>query len=82
MTVQIQEVKGVRYAKVRIPIAINEAGEWIADGLWSRDYDEAKTEVENTAAECAYGNVTTHFVYAVVPVPCGLIISGELETDN
>lgn len=79
MPVQYQEMAGQRYAKVRIPVAINEVGEWIADGVWSRDHDTAKTEVENAAAECGYGSVVTHFVYALVPVPCGLVISGEVE---
>lgn len=82
MPVQTQEIDGECFAKVRIPVAINEAGEWIADGVWSRDKETAKSEVENAAAECGYGNVLTHFVYALVPIPRGLVIAGEIERET
>ncbi len=79
MPLQFQEIDGQQHVKVRIPVAVNERGEWIADGVWSRAADEAKQEVEYAAAECGYGNVVTHFVYALVPVPKGTVIGGEIE---
>lgn len=79
MPVQIHEVCGEQFAKVRIPIAINDKGEWIAAGVCTRRKDDAKHEVEKAAAELGYGNVVTHYVYALVPLPIGLVINGELE---
>jgi hypothetical protein len=79
MPVQMQEMDGQLYAKVRIPVCINEAGEWIADGYWSRPRSVAKRDAEEAAAECGFGNVITHFVYALVPVPKGLVVPGELD---
>lgn len=82
LPVQFQEVGGERFVKVRVPIAINERGEWVADGFWSRDHETAKDEVETAAAELGFGNTITHFIYALVPVPRGLVIAGELEREE
>jgi hypothetical protein len=79
MEVQTERIDGVLYAKVRIPVSINRQGEWMADGYWSRKRDAAIREVEEGAAECGFGNVQTHFVYALVPVPDALVLHGEVE---
>lgn len=81
MPVQTKTINGQTFTTVRIPVAVNERGEWIADGVWDRCRDEAKEEVENAAAECAYGNVVTHFVYALVPVPDGSVVAGEIDDE-
>lgn len=81
MPVQTKTINGKTFAAVRIPVAINGVGEWIADGVWSRCRDTAMREVEMAAAECGYGSVVTHFVYALVPVPDGSVIAGEIDDD-
>ena len=80
MKPQTQEIDGKRFAKVRIPVAVNRHGEWLADGFYSREREEAMAECENGAAECGLGNVFVHFVYALVPLPDdGLIITGNAD---
>ncbi len=81
MSVQTKTINGRAFTAVRIPVAVNERGEWIADGVWDRCRDEAKNEVENAAAECGYGNVATHFVYALVPMPASIVCDGEIDDD-
>lgn len=82
MKPQIQETDGKRFAKVRIPVAVNRHGEWLADGFFSREQKDAQEECENGAAECGLGNIVVHFVYALVPLPeDGDVIAGEVDTD-
>lgn len=79
MEVQIQEMDGKRFAKVRVPVAINERGEWWSTTFWKNDRQEALSETSVYAAECGSGPITVHFVYALVPVPGHSVIAGELE---
>jgi hypothetical protein len=79
MDVQIQEVDGKPHAKVRIPVAINEKGEWWATSDWKNDRDGAHSDTAVYAAECGSGPVTVHFVYALVPLPGHSVIAGEVE---
>ena len=68
-----------KFVKVRIPVAVQRDGRWLADGYSDRDHDRAIEAIEVEAAECLI-NPRISFVYALVPLPQYEVIAGEVET--
>lgn len=75
MDVQIQN----GWTKVRIAVAVNSKGEWVATGASSMTKNNGHADVTRLADQRELGAVDVHYVYALLPLAEHRVFEGTTD---
>jgi len=74
-----EDEDGQKWVAVRISVAVNSIGEWVAYGVWDYDKSEGFEVIQTKAKEVHIGPHDVHYVYARVPVHEHRVFAGVIE---